>query len=211
MDPFDYIQNWSKFKATKNIHAQFSYIINKIPSYYLNEFPNNFSDMFNEYEFEDNKILRLKNLYNIVEESGNESEFGRYFQSFVKNIKFPFIMPPIEDIKEEFLIFKGLKEKNLKAEEEIVKWDIKYNKGNKFIKCRVDNENQTNVLVINSFQFELNNVLPLIFDCARLFYSNNYSLIIIESRNDGGNGVLATLMQQILHPRLISINFFFTN
>jgi hypothetical protein len=25
MDPFDYIQNWSKFRKTKNLHAQFSY------------------------------------------------------------------------------------------------------------------------------------------------------------------------------------------
>ncbi len=35
-DPFSYIQYWSKFQATKNIHAQFTYIINfNIFGFYL--------------------------------------------------------------------------------------------------------------------------------------------------------------------------------
>ena len=52
MDPFDYIQNWSKFRATKNVHAQFTYAINfAISKFSLAYYPFNFSD-FSIYEYE---------------------------------------------------------------------------------------------------------------------------------------------------------------
>ena len=58
-----------------------------------------------------------------------------------------------------------------------------------------------NVLVQNSFYINLNNATSIIFDCARLFYSNKYPLVIIESKNGGGYGHLAIRMQQILQIR----------
>ena len=42
-----------------------------------------------------------------------------------------------------------------------------------------------NVLVQNSFHLDLDKTTSIIFDCARLFYSNNYPLVIIESKNGG--------------------------
>ena len=60
MDPFDYIQNWSKFRATKNQHSQFTFIIDLISDFYIYDFPLNFSDIsLNDYEFEDNQLLRI--------------------------------------------------------------------------------------------------------------------------------------------------------
>ena len=60
IDPFDYIQNWSKFKKLKNKHAEFTYIIGEISKFNLYEFPLNYSDLsLNDYEFEDNKLLRI--------------------------------------------------------------------------------------------------------------------------------------------------------
>ena len=44
MNPFNYIQNWGKFRAIKNKHAQFTYIIKKIPGFYLSLYPFNYSD-----------------------------------------------------------------------------------------------------------------------------------------------------------------------
>ena len=202
MDPFDYIQNWSRFRKTKNLHAQFSFIINSIPFFYLNEYPMNNSDIFIEYEFEDKKILRTKYLQSIVVEDEIGPEFDNYFINFAKTIKAPFKLPPLDEIKDNFLIFKGLKKKKiLKVEEEIIKWDRQYNEDNNFIKCRVDNKNQVNVLVQNTFYLNTDEVIPLAFDCARLFYSNNYPLILIESKNHGGYIFLALLMQQILQIR----------
>ena len=94
-------------------------------------------------------------------------------------------MPKIEEIKDKFLIFKGLKKEGKIIKEEKTKWDIEYNEGNRFIKCRFDDEIKVNVLVQNSFSFDQDKATSKIFDCARLFYSNNYPLVIIESKNGG--------------------------
>ena len=70
LDPFDYIQNWSKFAGCKSKHCQFSYIFHIIPSFYLYRFPLNYSDIIlNDYEFEDNSILRIP--YNIIKPNLN--------------------------------------------------------------------------------------------------------------------------------------------
>lgn len=58
-------------------------------------------------------------------------------------------------------------------------------------KCRIDNKNQVKVLVQNTFYLNTDEVIPLAFDCTRLFYSNNYPLILIESNNHGGYIFLA--------------------
>ena len=38
INPFDYIQNWSKYRQTKNPHAEFTYIIDIIPYFSLCNF-----------------------------------------------------------------------------------------------------------------------------------------------------------------------------
>ena len=60
IDPFDYIQNWSKFDQYKNMHAQFSRRMEQISSFYLYSFPLFYSDIiFNEYEFDDGGLIRM--------------------------------------------------------------------------------------------------------------------------------------------------------
>ena len=60
MDPFHYIQNWSQFRGVKSMHAQFTLRISEISNFKLLEHPLNYTDMsLNEYEFEDDQILRV--------------------------------------------------------------------------------------------------------------------------------------------------------
>ena len=199
IDPFEYIQKWSKYRRLKNIHAQFTVNIDRISSFSLNQHPEDYSDIAqNEYEFDDNKILRINYCNDDIDES---PEFSKFYTNYLKNQIYSTKMPNIDEIKDKYLIFKGLKKEEKIIKEEKIKWDIEYNENNYFIKCRFDDEMKFNVLVQNSFNINLNNATSIIFDCARLFYSNNYPLVIIESNNGGGKGFLGIIMQQILQIR----------
>ena len=58
-------------------------------------------------------------------------------------------------------------------------------------KCRVDDKNKLNVFYQNTFYFDdyyydENKMLELAYNCSKLFYSNNYKIVGIESSNGGG-------------------------
>ena len=208
IDPFDYIQNWSKYRQTKNPHAEFSYIINGPISYfYLCNFPVEYSELYNEYEFDDNSFAKFWHLDNFNSFKENNEEFNNYFINLFKSQKSPFQLPHIDIIHDEFLISKGLKQRKKILKEEKIKWDILYeeeisgsNKKN-YLKCRVDEENKVNVLIQNSFNLNFYNASAKAFDCARLFYTNEYPLIIIQDHNGGGSANLLLLMHQIFQIR----------
>ena len=115
-------------------------------------------------------------------------------------------LPPFSDIEEEFLISKGLKQRKTVLKSEKIKWDILYEQTDdgfyKYLKCRVDEENRVNVLIQNSFEYDFNNATEKSLDCARLFYTNEYPIIIIEDHNGGGTLSLAQIMNQILQIRI---------
>ena len=72
---------------------------------------------------------------------------------------------------------------------------------NGFLKCKVDNDNKFNVVIQNSFNLESKDTTEKIFKCAELFHSNNYPIIIIETKNGGGNPNLSLLMIQLFQMR----------
>jgi hypothetical protein len=109
--------------------------------------------------------------------------------------KFLFEMYSLGEIKDNFFISK-LQKNSLKNEEKI-NWDFQVENNGLYLKCRVDEKNKVNVLVQNSFNINYFQALRTILSCARLFYSNNYPLIIIESKNNGGNSLLAKIMIQV--------------
>ena len=60
INPFDFIQNWSKLKNLKGKHAQFTSVFRTISFFYLHSRPLNYSDLsFNEFEFDSGDILRI--------------------------------------------------------------------------------------------------------------------------------------------------------
>ena len=168
IDPFDYIQNFNKFSLTKNPHAQFTYNMRIIHSFNLEIIPSSLFDIsLNEYEFENNEIIRLS--YKIEK------------QSFITNLE-----------KEKPKIGS-------------IYWDLKKEENDEFIKCRVDKYKNVNVLIQNTFKIgeNINELISLAFGCSKLFHSNNYPIIIIETNNDGGKPELAMLMIQLLQLRQV--------
>ena len=78
-------------------------------------------------------------------------------------------------------------------------------------KCRVDEINQVNVFVQNTFSFNENqNITELIYNCSKLFHSNKYKIIGIESRNEGGDGKISVYLQQLLQPKISTNKILFS-
>ena len=84
IDPFDYIQNWGQYRGCKSPHCQFVYMLSTISIFYLSFSPLDYSDLIlNEYEFEDNSILRVP--YLISKPKINENkEYNSYFLKTIK-------------------------------------------------------------------------------------------------------------------------------
>ena len=204
IDPFDYIQNW-KFQKVKNYHSEFSFLMsgNKITAFYLFDNPLNYSDItMNDYEFEDNKTLKMG--YGISSPKNDQlsQEFHKYFMNELNNNNKIFL-PPINEIYDQFLISKGLKKEVKLENSNSINWDITLNENKYFMKCRIDEENKVNVLVQNSFLINLEKAIGAALNCAKLFYSNNYPLIIIQSKNNGGYNNLYMIMHQIFQIRTL--------
>ena len=211
IDVFDYIQNWSKFSSCKNYHSQFMYIINVISRIYLSQFPLNFTDLINDYEFEDNQIKKISYLISKpklnLQKSGdvdefNDEEFNKYFLNIMQKYKF-LIKPPIDEIKENYLVEKGLKQKLKIFKEDKIEWNITLEEDvYKFkFKCRVDEKNKVNVIVQNSFYMNPRKLPGAILECIDLFYSNDYPIIAIETLNGGGYGFIPLLQHQMMQMR----------
>jgi hypothetical protein len=208
IDPFDYIQNW-KFQRLKNNHSDFTYKMsfNLITKIFLDSNPINYSDIsMNDYEFDDNQTLKIQ--YEVLALNTNTNkQLGNYFKDEIRKSSNNFLQ--IDEMYDKFLISKDIK-KELKTgnEEEDKKWDFTFEENKNFIKCKVDHEKQVNVLVENNFLINLEKATGLVLNCAKLFYSNKYPLIIIESKNGRGYNDLFTLMHQIFQLRIVDKTFY---
>ena len=129
MDPFDYIQNWSRFIVVKNTHSKFVRNLDKMPGFYLNYNPLNYSDFVaNELEFDDNKIIRLS--YYIIKPEINDAKFKQFFVENLKKYNNARNMPSIGELKEIFYHKNNYsmknKNKNTYEEKANIKWDVEY-------------------------------------------------------------------------------------
>ena len=208
IDPFDYIQNWSKFKQTKNMHAQFTKRIDEISNFGLNIHPLNYTDLsLNEFEFDDDQIIRV-GYYIEKPKIQGDLKFDNYILNLMKNEEDTNDILSLDKIYNDYLIFSG-KKKQSQINSKIsnlnsINWnsDLSYNEGDKKIKCNVDQDKKVNVIYQNSFGFkkDLSGVIGKMLKCAKLFFSNDYPIIIIESNNGGGAVRLYTTLLQFLQP-----------
>ena len=212
-DPFDYIQNWSKYAATKNGHAQFTYLMefSVISRFYLRYFPLDYSDLnLKQFEFEDNKILRIP--YFIEEPNMKDVEFNEYFHSYLKEAKSQadiLNIPFINEIRDKYLIHKGKKKIILKEDKkEEIEWNVSISSNSGFIKCRVDEKNEVNVVLQTTFSVDYYLGIAKIIECAKLFHTNAYPIIIIESKNGGGTIQLYLMMHQLFQMRTVDRAYF---
>lgn len=134
MDPFDYIQTFSKFQTVKNKHSQFTFTINVISRFHLVLSPFNYYDfLYNDYEFENNIYLRINSL--IGSPKLNDIEFNNFYDNYIQTkLTNIFEFPSFKEVEEKYLIYKGIK-KDIKfkaEEEEKIKWNITlFNKDDK--------------------------------------------------------------------------------
>ena len=208
IDPFDYIQNWSQFSSAKNPHAQFTDIIETISQFFLYSYPVFYWNLTeNDYEFEDNYILRLSYKIDKPDLNNKYQEFNQYFIDYIGKSLPTLKRPSIKEIEENFLIYKGIKEPKKVIKENIIDWDFEYFQNDDYFKCRSDDEYKVNVFVQNSFDFDFEPASERIFDCAKLFHTNNYPIIIIETKNGGGIPKIAFLMIQLFQIREVEMSY----
>ena len=104
INPFDFIQNWSKLRNIKGKHAQFTINLKEFSFLYLHSRPLNYSDLsFNEFEFDSGDILRIP--YIIRKPTNKNIEFDNYFLNILKSNK---EIPRFEEINDKFLFIKIL-------------------------------------------------------------------------------------------------------
>ena len=86
MDPIEYIQNWSKYHRIKNNHSDFVNNLISISEFGLFNNPLNYNEMIqNEFEFDDNKIIRIS--YLIQKPEIKSKQFQNFFLSSIKKYK----------------------------------------------------------------------------------------------------------------------------
>ena len=208
IDAFEYIQKLgNEFYEVKNPHAHFSFYIKNFHFFYLNRIPLLQDEIDSNiiFSFKD-KILPLR--YHIIKPDNlfdenekniiNKEEFDIYFSKKISK----FENKNIFEIKNEFLKLKNLYNKiDSENKSKEIKWH--YETQQKEFKCRVDEENKLNVFYQSSFNF--NNIADgeyVITKCIKMFYSNNYRIVGIESNNLGGNSLLSYLLTQLIQPKI---------
>ena len=94
-----------------------------------------------------------------------------------------------------------LKGKKFENNNEINLWNLTSSDGS--IKCKIDEENQMNVLYQNSFfPLDFDDYENVMNECFSKFYSNKYKIVIIEDSNSGGLTELCFPFQQYIFPKL---------
>ena len=88
------------------------------------------------------------------------------------------------------------------ASNEQITWDIQTKGGE--VKCRVDKENEMNVLFFNKFSSwdDEEGERLTIFKCSELFYSNDYKIVIITEKLADGDIISSYIYTQILFPKI---------
>ena len=99
-DPFDYIQNWTFLSNDKNVHTNFVFNFDFSTEFFFYLYPMNYSDLLdNDFEFDDNQILRVS--YQIAKPEKSEG-FKEFFLRTKKKYKHRRYLPSFYEIKDKF-------------------------------------------------------------------------------------------------------------
>ena len=173
-----------EFIKFKNPNSQFSFILENIKNEYLGHIPM-LPEEINKIELNfTNHTITLNTHFHIIKNS--DELFNQKEESTKK-----------EDIQ--------VNSEYMNNEE--IKWDTQTTKGE--IKCRVDDKNQLNVVILNKLTLENSNDINIIIDnCAINFYKNDYRILIITSQNLGGNNEISYIFTQMIQPKIdVKFNF----
>ena len=203
-DPFDYIQTFGEIELYKSEHAVFSINLGRLSNrgrfdiypFTKEQLTNITITFMNNQIFNfDYKILRVTNMI---------EEFEQFFKEIISNYN-PnnIIYPTIFDIEIEFI-----KRKNKLRFLQKDFWDYNYDGK---IKCKINNENEVNVIYQNTFSFDQQIIDKLSEDFHKIIgnklLQNEYPIILIEDLNGGGKLNYVFEMLNILNPFLILNSF----
>jgi hypothetical protein len=202
IDPYVYLENMGK-KGMVVHSPQARYIV---LSWYISSF-NPKRHPFKKEELKllikfdgEEEVLNIE--YQFQQKKFFSPEFKAYFiseQEKYTKMNIPF--PNFEQMELKYRIKKGLISKNMLKDGNKF-WDLQNKDG--IIKCKIDNDNQLNVLYQSGFSPEdfddYNNIM---YQCFSKFYSNDYKIIVIEDQNPGGYTELSIPATQFTRPKIL--------
>ena len=203
MGPYEYLDDMAKKGiVVHSPQARYIYI-----QWLIDQFPVIY---FPFYKEELNVSIQFENedeLFNITYIFlQNKTKLNSDFQQFLekeqeKSLKYRIPLPSYEKLERKYKIKQDILNNNLRSNAEDI-WDLKSKGGE--IKCKVDNNNQLNVLYQNSFASDdFDDYEKTMYECFSRFYSNNNKIVIIEDENGGGYSELCIPFTQYLRPKIL--------
>ena len=169
--------------------------------------------------------LNDDNLFYFFNDMKIENEFMNYFKSNFENNEYG-VPKSLYELLLDFEKTKGINQNNINSnnliyrnkqefnyenvlneDEPKITWDIEYVPGNpKYFQCRVDNENELNVIHLPTFSYKNETlIIQLIKDCISLFDQNNYKIVVILNFNGGGVEVVSQTLIEYIQPHIPSL------
>ena len=171
------------------------------------------------------KDLNDDNLFYFFNDMKIENEFMNYFKSNFENNEYG-VPKSLYELLLDFEKTKGINQNNINSnnliyrnkqefnyenvlneDEPKITWDIEYVPGNpKYFQCRVDKENELNVIHLPTFSYKNETlIIQLIKDCIGLFDQNNYKIVVILNFNGGGVEVVSQTLIEYIQPHILSL------
>ena len=163
-----------------------------------------------------------KNLYNFFGDINIENEFMNYLDNYFENNNFG-VPKGLNELLNDFQKMKNINDNNLfiknknefnyenlltESEKDFSKisWDIEYDTGNsRSFQCRVDGQNQLNVIHMPTFDFNnLTLIIEKIKECVESFDTNNNKIVVILDFNGGGIELVAQTLVEYIQPFITS-------
>ena len=169
--------------------------------------------------------LNDDNLFYFFNDMKIENEFMNYFKSNFENNEYG-VPKSLYELLLDFEKTKGINQNNINSnnliyrnkqefnyenvlneDEPNITWDIEYVPGNpKYFQCRVDNDNELNVIHLPTFSYKNETlIIQLIKDCISLFDQNNYKIVVILNFNGGGVEVVSQTLIEYIQPHIPSL------
>ena len=196
-DPFDYIENFGKYKIVRDGHGEFSINLRHITNGRLTIYPFSESDFTNiNLVFDDNQNLSFDYIFL---KSPNQSFINTFYLKVINEMhKFPISFYPIigfekyNNYENNNNLLGNKKEKDL--------WDINYN--NQF-KYKYDNIEKVNVIYVSTFMYK-NTYEPEVYykNVMEKLSKNKDPIIIILDLNPGGYLGYELFLQKIINYKL---------
>ena len=169
------------------------------------------------------EISNENNLYHFYNDINIEKEFMKYIENYFNNNDYGTIKS-LTDFLSDFeksknvhnnLVYKnenknGFNYENILSENESkfskIKWDYEYDIDNpKYFQCRVDTENNLNVIHMPTFDYgNITKIVELLKNCVELFDKNEFNIVVLLNFNGGGKELVSQTLVEYIQPFITS-------